>query len=65
MTASVAPRLATVVSWTRGYERQRFVTHVAVGDRTICGVELSGTRTPAPAASGAVELCSHCQGRKR
>ncbi|MDP2712330.1 MAG: hypothetical protein Q8O56_14020 [Solirubrobacteraceae bacterium] len=44
----------------------RFVAHKATGDTTACGIQLSGTRVPAP-DDLPCHLCKNCakQGRGR
>lgn len=58
------PRLATVLSWTTGHGRQRYVTHVAVADKTLCGLELADRRVQAPGQVTA-EPCEQCTRRRR
>jgi hypothetical protein len=35
-------REATVLAWLDGYKQQRYVRHMARGDRTLCGQDLGG-----------------------
>ena len=56
-----AERNATVLSWTRGYARQRYVRHRAVGNRTLCGIELGGqVADPPDFDAAAAESCQRC-----
>jgi hypothetical protein len=54
-------RAATILSWTKGYARQRYVRHRAIGNRTICNIALGGQIADPPDFDAATaEDCQRC-----
>ena len=61
MTARM--RLATTAGRGPDKKTARLVTHFAVGNRTLCGVELAGAIVKAPDAAEPAVDCHSCAKR--